>query len=327
MIDVIGQNFSALGRGNVCRSVLVASISILWAGDAAMAGAPEGAPEAGAESSKPSPATPAPATGEASRVECFTRHEEAQVARRQGRLLEARSGLRICSRASCPSAIRGDCVDWLDQVGRSLPSVVVTARARGSDITNVKVLIDGKLMTERLSGTAIELDPGEHRFRFVTPQWPAIERTVLVSEGVKERPIDVEFAPPLPAAAAAGASPKANRRRGLQPPNRFDYVVGGIGAASLATSAFFGGWGVWLYNEYRDDCFPVCDAEDTSAVKNRLLVADVALGLAAVSSVILYFHLAREGDPDPASASASPGVSLVLDASDAQARVGLRGRF
>ena len=84
----------------------------------------------------------------ADKAECLSRYEEAQVARRERRLLASRAALRICSGAACPSAIRADCVDWLDQVSHSLPSVVVTARARGADVLAVKVFIDGKLAAE-----------------------------------------------------------------------------------------------------------------------------------------------------------------------------------
>ena len=75
-------------------------------------------------------------------------------------MLASRAALRICSGAACPSAIRADCVDWLDQVSHSLPSVVVTARARGADVLAVKVFIDGKLAAEQLTGFALEIDPG-----------------------------------------------------------------------------------------------------------------------------------------------------------------------
>src|SRR5262245_57621517 len=120
---------------------------------------------ASARAEDATPATPAPPADAAPaagavvpKLECFARHEEGQTARRERRLLQARAALRTCSRASCPAAIRADCVDWLEQVGRSLPSVVVTARARGADEADVKVLVDGKLLAPRLSGAALELD-------------------------------------------------------------------------------------------------------------------------------------------------------------------------
>src|SRR5688572_20642579 len=88
---------------------------------------------------------------------CFARHEDAQRERRQGRLLAARTGLLVCSGASCPAAIRADCIEWLAEVSRSLPSIVVNARARGADLADVRVFIDGRQAVERLTGAALEV--------------------------------------------------------------------------------------------------------------------------------------------------------------------------
>jgi hypothetical protein len=241
----------------------------------------------------PSPDQPAPAVtragseGEVSKADCLSRHEEAQVARRERRLLDTRTALRICSGASCPAAIRADCVDWLEQVAHSLPSVVVTARARGADILAVKVFIDGKLATERLSGFALEIDPGLHKFRFESPPWPVIEREVLASEGVKDRPIDVEFAPPLPT-AQLGARPEPPKPFRLE---RSDYVFGGIALAGIATLAYFGGTGLADANHYETTCASFCNHDDVDAVRAKLIIADIGLGVAIVALVVgLFLH-------------------------------------
>jgi len=174
-MHVIGRRSRGRGLFVVSLAVSVA-VSSLRGGDAGAA-EPETGPAA--------PDAPAPAPGgdpaDVSKTECLSRYEEAQVARRERRLLDSRAALRICSRESCPAAIRADCVDWLDQVSHSLPSVVVTARARGADVLAVKVFVDGKLATERLTGFALEIDPGLHKFRFESPPWPAIEREVLAT--------------------------------------------------------------------------------------------------------------------------------------------------
>src|SRR4051812_19701496 len=58
---------------------------------------------------------------EAAKLACLGRHEDAERMRRGGKLLAARSSLLACSRASCPAAVRADCVDWLEDVSRSVP--------------------------------------------------------------------------------------------------------------------------------------------------------------------------------------------------------------
>jgi len=231
---------------------------------------------------------PPPAdTPEAAKAACLANYEEAQVARRARRLLDTRAALRICSGAACPAAVRADCVDWLDQVGRSLPSVVVTARARGADLLAVKVFVDGRLVAERLTGFALELDPGLHKFRFESPPWPAIEREVLASEGAKDRPIELEFAPPLPV---------VNQLAHPEPPKPFrlersDYVFGGIALAGFATLAYFGGTGLYDAHHLKTTCDTFCAHDDVDAVRTKLTIADIGMAVGVVALTVgLFLH-------------------------------------
>jgi len=171
-------------------------------------------------------------------------------------------------------------------VSHSLPSVVVTARARGADVLAVKVFIDGKLAAERLTGFAFEIDPGLHKFRFESPPWPVIEREVLASEGVKDRHIDVEFAPPLPTVQlGTHAEPRPFRLE------RSDYVFGGLALAGFATLAYFGGTGLYDAHQYETTCKPYCSASDVDAVRTRLVIADIGLAVGVVALAVgLYLH-------------------------------------
>jgi hypothetical protein len=266
--------------------------------------------------------TPAPAGEELSKTECLARHEYAQVARRQRRLLDARGELLLCSRASCPGPIRGDCIDWLGEVGRSLPSVVVTARARGADVVNVRVFLDGRLVSEKLSGAALDLDPGEHRFRFESPPWPPVERTILVSEGIKDRPIDVELAPPDPVAPPP-AQPKPKPPFQLR---KYDYVLGAIAVAGLGAFAYFGGSALYERNRLLGEggCAPFCKPHEVDVVDSRLIAADVALGVAVVAALVdLYLHATQAGD-EVAPASRA---SVVVGARGGARSLAVRARF
>jgi F0F1-type ATP synthase membrane subunit c/vacuolar-type H+-ATPase subunit K len=152
----------------------------------------------------------------------------------------------------------------------------------------VKVFIDGKLATERLSGFALEIDPGLHKFRFESPPWPVIEREVLASEGVKDRPIDVEFAPPLPTAAQLAAAPEPPRPFRLE---RSDYVFGGIALAGIATLAYFGGTGIYDANQLESSCMSFCKNDEVNPVRTKLIIADIGMGVAILSLVIgMYLH-------------------------------------
>jgi len=282
-----------IGRGHArMRALLAAAFSCAAAVRPAPAPAADPGPTVTPAASDPAPmppVAPAPAVPSESgeKAECLSNYEEAQVARRERRLLASRAALRACSAAACPAAIRADCVDWLDQVSHSLPSVVVTARARGADVLAVKVFIDDKLATERLTGFALELDPGLHRFRFESPPWPVIEREVLASEGVKDRRIEVEFAPPLPTAAqlAMHGEPKPFRLE------RSDYVFGGIALAGFATLATFGGIGLYDAHQYEDSCMSHCNHSDVEAVRTKLIIADIGMAVGVVALAVgLYLH-------------------------------------
>jgi len=151
----------------------------------------------------------------------------------------------------------------------------------------VKVFIDGKLATEKLTGFALEIDPGLHKFRFESPPWPVIEREVLASEGVKDRHIDVEFAPPLPSAAQLSARVEQKPFR-LE---RSDYVFGGIALAGFATLAYFGGTGLYDAHQYENTCKPYCSGSDVDSLRTRLMIADIGMAVGIVALAVgLYLH-------------------------------------
>ncbi len=246
---------------------------------------------------------------EGAKLACVHRYEDAQVARRSGKLLAARAALLACSREVCPDAVRGDCVDWLEYVNRSVPSVVVTARDRGADVTDVKVFLDGELVATRLTGSSLEADPGEHHFRFVSARGPVVERTVLMGEGMRNRPIDVEFSPPpAPATAAALSAPPAPPppwKFANHPLQRSDYLFGGIALAGFATGAALGIWAVHERADLAGSCGPSCTAAETAPLQDKLVIADVALGTAVVALAVgAYRYFTRA----PVAAGGEAGV-------------------
>jgi len=293
------------------RLISIAALALLASQTRAAAAADD---TPAAETTAPAPPS---AAADPAKAECFARHEEAQVARRQGHLLEARAWLRQCASATCIGIVRADCIEWLAEVERAIPSVVITARARGADLVDVKVIIDKQPVTARLTGAALDLDPGAHQLRFESAPWPAVERTILVSEGVKDRPIDVEFAPVAPPTAPVAPPPAPF----FKPPDRLDYVLAGTAAAGLATSITFGIWALWSRSNL-DGCAPFCTDEDTNPVRAKLIVADVALGVSVVSLAIVFLHMRAPAD----SRQARTGTPLVF-ASPTAGAIGWGGAF
>ena len=109
---------------------------------------------------------------------------------------------------------------------------------------------------------------------------------MLASEGVKDRRIEVEFAPPLPPEAlSAHPEPKPFRLE------RSDYVFGGVAVAGFATLAYFGGTGLYDAHHLNTTCTSFCDRDEVNAVRTKLIVADIGLAVAVVALAVgLYLH-------------------------------------
>ena len=74
-----------------------------------------------------SPPARAQAAEPTTKEACFSAHVEAQEARQSGKLLTARSKLHICGASHCPAAVQTDCVQWANEVAKSIPTIVLEA--------------------------------------------------------------------------------------------------------------------------------------------------------------------------------------------------------
>ena len=128
---------------------------------------------------------------------CFDAHEQGQLSRNRGQLRAARASFLQCSNEMCPALVRKDCLEWVEQVTLGQPTVIVAATdAQGRDMGDLRFFVDNELIADHITGAPIVLDPGEHRLRFEAVGVPAIERTVLLREGEKDRRLTIQFATP-----------------------------------------------------------------------------------------------------------------------------------
>jgi len=190
---------------------------------------PSGAPAASSAASVPGP-------GDV-RGACQFGYENGQIARREGRLLDARRYLAQCSQSYCPSFVRSDCAEWHNDAVAMTPTVVIEARSAKGDEPNVKVTVDGRVVATQLDGKPIELDPGLHAFRFERAPWPAVEEKVLLVASVKGRMLAVRFdASDAPARPAKDAAPSSSSS-GVPTST---YVLAGAGLLLAANAAYWG---------------------------------------------------------------------------------------
>lgn len=213
------------------------------------------------------------------KVRCANAYEQAQRTRNQGQLLASRAHLLVCTEESCPAVLRTECVQWLGEVDRAMPTVLIVADVGGTETADVAVSIDGTEVLERLDGKAIPVDPGAHVFRFVRSGSAPVEQKVLVREGEKRRPIAVSF--------PATAAPKPERP--AEPSSRVPtatWVLGGVGIVALGVSVplYVSAYGQRSTLD-ADPCASAgtCDPDRVSTVRRRFVFADVAAGIGLVA--------------------------------------------
>jgi hypothetical protein len=231
----------------------------------------------------------APAHGADAKAQCISAYEQGQKLKQESKLSEARKQLLVCTREVCPDLLRGDCEQWLKEVDQTMPSVVIAAKdPKGADISDVRVVIDGKEATERLDGKAIPLDPGDHAFTFEHEGDKSVDRKVLIREGEKHRVISVTF-------GAASKGVDESPAEASRPIPALTWVFGGLGLVALGSFAYFGLKGKSEADGYQD-CKPYCSESAVNSTRTKLIVADVSLGVGVVSlAVATYLLIARPG--------------------------------
>jgi hypothetical protein len=264
---------------------------------------------------------------------CLASYESSQELRRQGSLRAAREQFAICARPVCPKALSVDCTKWLEEVQSTMPTVVIEGRdASGGETIAIRVLLDGKPLVERLDGRAIEVDPGQHTFRYEYGG-EHIEERIVIREGERNRKLTASFAKatPAPSAAPTGASvppPAAGAPRSAplpgpeepspsRPVRPVTYALAGVSLLGFAGFAYFGLTGNSKAQQLERDCLPSCTDDQVKPLKTSYLLADISLGVGLLGGgLALLTHALRPAQTQSARVNIdiapSPGGGAVL---------------
>ena len=151
-------------------------------------------------------------------ADCLGASEKSLTLRNAHQLRDSRAQALICAAASCPGDVRDECVRRVAELNAAMPTIVFeTKDAAGNDLSAVKVTIDGQALAERLEGTALSIDPGQHSFTFEAAGQPKVEKQFVIREGEKGRRERVVLG------ALPGVEP---RPAGAQPPGAPEAVIG-----------------------------------------------------------------------------------------------------
>lgn len=177
---------------------------------------------------------------EPSVAECVNANETSFKFDSKHQLRAERAQLLICAAASCPGDVRKECLRRVEELNHAIPTVVFDVKdTSGNDVEAVKVWMDDELLSERLNGIAITVDPGEHRFRFESPGRAPFETRLLIRETEKARHQLVTW----PAAGGLHAPPVRNdphtshSKMGTQRVSAI--LLGGVGIVGVGIGAGF----------------------------------------------------------------------------------------
>jgi hypothetical protein len=271
---------------------------------------------------------------------CANGVKEARRQVEAGHLRQARQAFTECAKSTC-GALSQQCRAGLQRLESDIPSVVVVV-TDGSGITrgDVRVSMDGELLTSQIDGRGVDVDPGMHEFSFSTDQGDAHSEKILILQGQRNRVISVTLkraasapsdstnAPGAAAAAAAAAppsevsmTPAAEQKTSLAPvasgreltasastdrPRAsplLAYVVGGAGLAAVGSSLLLAHWGR-EDNLLLDRCAPNCSQASVDHVSNMYIAADITLGAGVVAlGAATWLYLTRPEVEDEKAAT------------------------
>jgi hypothetical protein len=243
---------------------------------------------------------------------CIQASDEGQVLRDRGKLIAARERFVACSNDTCPRLVRTDCVSWLADIDKRIPSVVLSATdPDGNDTADVTVTMDGAALASRLEARAITVDPGPHRFRFERAGSPPVDEKVILREGELRREVVVRFSrTPRRAAAETGPSAGSRPSRGAA---TAAIALFGVTLASGGLFAYFGATALRDADHLRATCAGSCSPDDVDAIRTREIVANVALGtgLAAAAAGTLTLLVGPKEPAPSLTVEATPGGGIV----------------
>jgi hypothetical protein len=244
------------------------------------------------------------------RTTCLDAVAQAQTLRDAHRLVEARAALTICARQACPAVVQTDCVTWLNEVDRILPTVVFSAKdPTGADVLDAHVTMDGQLIATSIDGRAIPIDAGAHTFRFEGVNGESATTKQLIAEGGKAQRVAVVLVPARPAQPPVTPSPVREMPQtadhgpsdtgAAASPFAWSTLrlvaisIAGVGAVGLAAGAGVAFDAQGKDNTAKNEPGLARQSDSRSAVQEgNVATAVMAIGAAAVATGVVLWFLA-----------------------------------
>lgn len=218
----------------------------------------------------------------AEKAACVAAHDDAQQLQSTQKWRAARARLLSCSSESCPGVVREDCARAIGELDAAAPSIVFGATDAKGDVLDVRVVLDGEMVAERIDGRSLTVDPGPHVARFHRTGRLPLEVTFVARPGEKNRAVHAAFEPREANNAHALVTPvraeSTTRRFPLVPT-----LVGGAGLLALGGGLAFRLSADAEADHLRNTCAPTCDASSRDALSDKIVASNVSLSIGAVA--------------------------------------------
>jgi hypothetical protein len=255
----------------------------------------------------------------ADKTACLDAASTAQRLRAEHMLVEARDQLRVCAAAACPAVVQSDCAEWLEEVEKALPSVVVTATTRrGADRVDVKVTVDGKPFLDRLDGRAIAMNAGPHVFHFEAADGARADLQVVIREGQQSQSVATVLDEPS-GRPATEPFPRPRVESGSTPWRMLAWAFGGAGVLGLGVGAAAGLVAIADKGSAQCNASHQCQPGPLSRARSAALASDIGFiagGVLLASSIVLVLvsppATARPGGASTGGAGANLQAAAVV---------------
>jgi hypothetical protein len=244
------------------------------------------------------------------KAQCVDADTNAQSLRRDGKFAEARAMLAVCGDSQCPALVRDDCTRQLDALAQEQPTIVFDAKdPGGTDLSAVRVSVDGRQVTEKLDGTPLSVDRGQHAFTFVTDGHPPVILTLVIKDAEKERRVTVTVGDVIEQHKPQRHDSGAQRTLGL--------VVGGAGAIALGVGTIFGALAASSWSSTKSDCGGAgsCPSYSQAIANHNATVSDATIstigfiaGAALLGTGAALFFTAPHSADTTAAVGIGPGT-------------------
>ncbi|MGA2451542.1 MAG: hypothetical protein ABTD50_23035 [Polyangiaceae bacterium] len=258
-----------------------------------------------------------PSTGD-----CLKANNSAVELRNDNKLQAARAQLLVCAAESCPADVRKECLRRIDEINAQIPTIIFEAKdGSGKDLGAVTVTMDGQPFADKLDGTALPVDPGEHNFTFEAQGQPTLKQQFVIREARKERRESITLG------EAPSSPPREKRVEALPPPpppppdtglgtqRVLAVVAGGLGLAGVGVGSVFGLQAMSKRNEAQSACSTNVCADQSGSDKwsdalKTARISDIAFvvgGAGLLGGVLLWVTAPSRSGEAP---SAQVGLGL-----------------